>query len=244
MKRNLGRMSNPRKPVYSEMGYCPICSRALPDGSTTEHVALGERPSKRFCFRKEFGHDANCDRIARGLRANPKRDGTPTRGEKRKDKYKDHLRALRERGAKAADELNKLLGRGAHRSHAEPALKAPTTQTQLEHPGHYAAEESSDQKFAKEQLSQVEALMTDVRSQMKDLGDEDEALADELSDQLIKLGSQRKALQERAKGAVMTNPRRRNPRYASPSRYRKMNSAAKARYRRALRQLRSTVHSI
>lgn len=216
-------------------------SRMMDRHETWDPNAKNRRRKKwRSAHRRTYKH------LAAHYRRNPKRDGTPTRGEVRAGRYKDHLRALRERGAKAADELNKLLGRGAHRPHAEPALKAPTTQTQLEHPGHYAAEESSDQKFAKEQLSQVESLMTDVRSQMKDLTDADEALADELSGQLIKLGAQRRALQERAKGApAMSNPRRgRNPRYTSPARYRKMNTAAKARYRRALRLLRSTVHSI
>lgn len=209
--------------------------------SMPHELKNGERDRKRMHKRR---------RHYPRYRRNPKRDGSPTRGEKRKDKYKDYLRSLRERGDKAAAELNKLLGRGVHKAHAEPALKAATTETQLEHPGHYAAEQTSDQKFAQESLSQVEALMADVRSQMQELGDDDEALADELSDQLVKLGDQRRALQARVKGTpAMSNPGRRygrgrNPRYTSPARYRRMSTDQRRRYREALRRLRATVRSL
>ncbi len=176
-------------------------------------------------------------------RSNPKRDGTPTRGELRKDKYKDHLRKLRERGQAAADELNKLLGRGVHKPRGEAVLSAPATETQLAHPGHFAASQSDDQRAAEIALGDVEAAMKDVREQMNST--EDEAIGEELSTQLIKLGQQRKALQERARGgAAMSNPRRRNPRYASPARYARMSTAQRARYRNALRRLRMTVRGL
>lgn len=174
---------------------------------------------------------------------NPKRDGTPTRGEKRKEKYKDYLRSIRAKGEKASAELNKLLGRGVHKPHGEAVLKAPRTDTQEAHPGHYAAELTSDQKFAQESASQIEATMADIRSQMRELEDDDEQLADELSDRLIKLGDQKRALLAKVSAPVATNPRRRNPRYTSPARYRRMSTAQRKRYREALRQLRYTVHS-
>jgi hypothetical protein len=222
------------------MAICPHCNRPRADGSSIEHAAEGERLNKRLCYRSEFGHDRNCTSIARRSRSNPKRDGSPTRGEMRKDKYKDRLRQIRDRGQKAADELNKLLGRGAAASvgHAEPALRAPKTDTQLAHPGHFAAEESSEQKFAREQIANINALMGDLRDQLRELGD-DESLADGLSEQLVKLGKQKKALQDVA-GQVMTNPRR----YTSPARYRRMSVAQRARYRNALRMLRSSIRSL
>ncbi len=171
---------------------------------------------------------------------NPKRDGTPTRGERRTDKYKDHLRALRDRGQKAADALNKLLGRGAAApvGHAEPVFKAPKTETQEAHPGHYAPELSSEQKVMREQLASVNALMADIRDQLREIGD-DETLADGLSEQLIKLGKQRKALMDLAAPAL-TNPRRR----AGMFRLRHFHPARIAAYRRALRELRQAVRSI
>lgn len=173
-------------------------------------------------------------------RSNPKRDGTPTRGERRGDKYKDHLRKIRERGQKAAEELNKLLGResAAPVGHAEPAFKAPKTETQEAHPGHYAAELSSEQKAMREQLASVNALMGDIRDQLRDIGD-DETLADGLSEQLIKLGKQRKALMDLATPA-QTNPRRR----AGMFRLRRFHPARIAAYRRALRELRNAVRSL
>ncbi len=210
------------------------------------------RKSRRVRFdRYEGVHNFHGRRIERarhkasrhGRRLNPKRDGTPTRGELRKDKYKDHLRKLRERGQAAADELNKLLGRGVHKPRGEAVLEAPTTETQLAHPGHFAASQSDDQRAAEIALGDVEAAMKDIRAQMQEV--EDEAIGEELSTQLIKLGQQRKALQERARGgAAMSNPRRRNPRYASPARYARMSHAQRARYRNALRRLRMTVRGL
>ncbi len=168
-------------------------------------------------------------------RRNPKRDGTATRGEKRQSKYKDHLRAIRERGQKAADELNRLLGRGVHKAASEPMLRAEKTPTQEAHPAHYAPEESSDQKYARQQLANVNALMADLRDQLRDIGD-DEALADGISEQLVKLGKQRKALMDVAQ-PVMSNPRRRSSR-------RRLHPSGKARYATALKRLRSAVRSL
>ncbi len=231
---NPGRTSTDRF-YRGEREICEICGRPRPGASAIAHVELGERMDKTLCYSRDF-----TDRRCLGASRNPKRDGTPTRGEKRKDKYKDRLREIRDRGQKAADELNRLLGRGAAApvGHAEPALKAPRTETQLAHPGHFAAEESSEQKFAREQIANINALMADLRDQLRELGD-DESLADGLSEQLVKLGKQKKALQDIA-GQVMTNPRR----YTSPARYRRMSMPQRARYREALRRLRSSIRSL
>lgn len=48
--------------------------------------------------------------------------------------------------------------------------------------------------------------MADVRDQLRGLGDDDEALADELTAQLVKLGKQKTTLRGTL---VATNPRRR-----------------------------------
>ncbi len=177
-------------------------------------------------------------RMKRAAR-NPKRDGTPTRGERRGDKYKDHLRKIREKGQKAAIELNKLLGRGAAASvgHAEPSFKAPRTETQEAHPGHYAPELTSEQRAMREQLANVNALMGDIRDQLQALGD-DETLADGLSEQLIKLGKQRKMLMEAAT-PVATNPRRRGT-----LRFRRYHPARIAAYRRIIREMSKAVRSL
>lgn len=218
---------------------CPICGRPQADASSIAHAELGESLNKRLCYRSEF-QDKRCTSTAG--RRNPKRDGTPTRGEKRQGRFKDHLRTLRDRGQKAAIELNKLLGRAAPRGHEEPVLKAPQTETQLAHPGHYAAEESADQKYIREQLANVNALMADIREQLRDIGD-DETLADGLTEQLVKLGKQRTALTAMVgSGAApaMTNPR---PSRRGRFRFRRFHPAHKAAYRRALRELRAALRS-
>jgi chromosome segregation ATPase len=162
------------------------------------------------------------------LGVNPTRTGEPTRGEKRKTKFLDHLRALRERGKKAEQELKRLTGRG--RDTSAPVLTADKTETQLAHPGHYAAELTADQQFLKAQVDEIDRTMADVRDQIRGLGDADEALADELSDQLVKLAKQRAALKA---PIVATNPRRRCV----------LGSRGKRAYSRALRRWCHTLRS-
>ena len=152
---------------------------------------------------------------------NPTRMGAPTRGEMRKVKFLDYLRAVREKGKKAEMQLKRLTGKG--KIDLPPALRADKTETQLEHPGHYAAELTADQKFLRARIDEIEGTMADIREQMRDLGDDDEALADELTAQLVKLGRQKAALRE---PAVATNPRRR----------RVLGSLRKRAYTQALRQ--------
>lgn len=152
---------------------------------------------------------------------NPTRTGAPTRGEMRKVKFLDYLRSVREKGKKAEMQLKRLTGKG--KIDLPPVLRADKTETQLEHPGHYAAELTSDQKFKQARIDEIENTMADIREQMRGLGDDDETLADELTAQLMKLGKQKAALRE---PAVATNPRRR----------RVLGSLQKRAYTRALRQ--------
>ncbi len=153
--------------------------------------------------------------------SNPTRTGEPTRGEKRKGKFLDHLRALRERGKAAEQELKRLTGRG--RDTSAPVLVSDKTETQLAHPGHYAAELTADQQFIKAQIDEIDHTMADVRDQIRGLSDADEDLADELSAQLVKLGKQKAALKT---PLVATNPRRRCV----------LGSQGKRAYGRALRR--------
>jgi hypothetical protein len=142
-------------------------------------------------------------------RSNPKRDGSPTRGELRKKKYLDHLRSLKERGDRAHKEVLKAIGRKVGQedgTFTEPALKAPVTATQLEHPGHFADSPSASQQSAMDNLMAVEEEMADIRQQMEGLEDDDEALAESLSEKLTKLGAKRKSLQAQAKEPAATNP--------------------------------------
>lgn len=173
-------------------------------------------------------------------RSNPKHDGTATRGETRMAKYLDHLRKVRERGLNARAELKRLTGKGRV-DHSEPVLKAEKTETQLAHPGHYAPELSSDEKFIQAQVEEIDGTMADVRDRLKHLdtdSDEDEALAQELSAELVSLNKQKKELLA-TKGTtaiVATNPggRRRVRRGRRPLRG---GRAGKRAYARALRRL-------
>jgi hypothetical protein len=164
------------------------------------------------------------------LRMNPKRDGTPTRGERRASKYKDHLRSIRERGQKAGQELRRLLGRST-----TPVLTAEKTETQLAHPPHYAADMSTDQRYAQEQIGRLDAILADLREQMRALPDDDasEELAEGLSAEIAKVAGQRKALMDTSGLQPARNPGR-----PSHSRRRRnqvrWNPAAKVAYRRAL----------
>lgn len=173
-------------------------------------------------------------------RANPKHDGSATRGEARMAKYLDHLRKVRERGLNARAELKRLTGKGRV-DHAEPVLKAEKTETQLSHPGHYAPEVSSDDKFINAQVEEIDGTMADIRDRLKHLdtdSDDDEALAQELSAELVSLNNQKKALNA-TKGkttVVATNPggRRRVSRGRCPLRG---GRAGKKAYAKALRRL-------
>jgi hypothetical protein len=195
--------------------------RAMPDGPKAGYYA----DEVNYCSNE-------LAKRKRSSQRNPKADGSPTRGELRKVKFHDHLRAIREKGKAAEKELKRLTGYG--RSTGEPVLKAEKTETQEAHPGHYAPALSEEAKFAQGQVENIDRLMAEIRDQMKDLTDDDEALADELSDKLIALGAQKKALKE---AVTATNPRRRGPCFTGGRR-------SMHQYAGALRDLAAAVHRL
>ena len=178
-------------------------------------------------------------RKPRRNRSNPKRDGTPTRGELRQGKYLEHLRRLAKAGQDAHSQLLRLQGRGGSSNdmHQEPALKAPKTETQTAHPGHYApaADESSEARHIKQSLHDIQVLTDDYKSQLVELGDSDDntAEAEVVQNEIIKLAQRAKKLKTKAAelGLVMSNPgrhrRRSNPGYYK----RRRNSPRRSYYR-------------
>ena len=132
---------------------------------------------------------------------NPKRDGSPTRGEMRKSKHVDYLRSIRQRGRDAEASIKRLTGRGR----GEVVLRAEKTETQEAHPGHYATAPAPENTQRLAAIEAVEREMAAIRDQMQDLEDDDEALADQLSERLVDLSEKRKRLRE---GLVATNPGR------------------------------------
>jgi hypothetical protein len=201
---------------------------------------------------------------ASGATPAPSGPPSPTRGEKRKVKYADYLRQLHKRGQEAHKELLAMLGRGAGPAsheivHEAPALKAEKTETQKEHPAHFApaAEISSEQRFIQDRLAEIKILADDYQSQIEALGDSDDnaAEAEMMMEELTKLGKQRKALKEKAAtlGLVLTNPGRgarsgrrgrRNPGRRMVRRGRRINPAAARRYTKALHRLGQALQSL
>jgi hypothetical protein len=193
-----------------------------------EMYGRARRRSRYRQWRTYLGMDQHPHRTY-AARRNPKRDGTPTRGERKAGRYKDHLRAIRQRGEHAAQELRRLLGR----STGPAVLTAEKTETQRAHPGHYAPEMSSDQRFVQEQVGRIDATMAEVRDRIRGLGDADEELADQLSGQMAALAKQRKAL---LAGSGLTEGARSNPGRSPRARRHapRFRPAARVSYRRAL----------
>ena len=118
-------------------------------------------------------------------------------------------------------------------------LTAEKTETQLAHPGHYAADMTTDQRYAQEQIGRLDAILADLRGQMRELPDDDasEALAEGLSAEIAKVAGQRKALMETSGLQPARNPGRSSRSHGRSGRRRKQvrwNPAAKVAYRRAL----------
>jgi hypothetical protein len=199
--------------------------RRSPAVTRRRAVQIKRLKVKLAWLRKEYRKVQAFIRAGRSRR-NPKRDGSPTRGELRQGKYQEYLRQLAKAGQAAHAQLLRLQGRGgsANEPHPEPALKAPKTETQTAHPGHYApaaAEgEPGEARIIRQGLEDMRVLRNDFMAQLKELGDSDEnaAEAEAIQSELIDLAKKERKLKAKAAevGLVMTNPgrrRRSNPGY-------------------------------
>jgi hypothetical protein len=174
---------------------------------------LAERHNPRRSSRRSFRH-----------RRNPKRDGTPTRGELRKVKYVQHLKVIAEKGQEARGRIAALTGALPKPesgiflplgkrvlAHAEsgprhddiPQQAPPVVATAPAHP---------EARNILSRISDIDALLKDYKDQLRELGHSDEVESEVgvIHGEIEKFARQKKALRERLEGlAVATNPRRR-----------------------------------
>jgi hypothetical protein len=157
-------------------------------------------------------------------RRNPKRDGTPTRGEKRAVKREAWLRTVVQRGKDAEAILSRVKSApvtslAAVKEHVPEALKvieqaAPVAVAEAA-PAIAAAVEHQEAAYLKSRISDLNELIADLERDIEkaDAAGED-AEAEDLMEQKVKLVRQKKALKDKADGLgiTLTNPgRRRNP---------------------------------
>jgi hypothetical protein len=197
------------EPDYS--GYVPRRRRRNP---------LGCRMSKQSMFH-ELKHHASRyrpqkQRVAivlstlRKCGRNPKRDGTPTRGELRKGKKSEYLKLIMQRGKDAEAIL--------HRIHAVPAASKAAVAELLpqvsvavaETPKVVAAVEHAEARFLRSRIDELGILHADLLEQIRDLGDDDVAADDAaaLMEQAAKIAKQRGLIRAKAQSlGIQTNPR-------------------------------------
>jgi len=231
-----------------------------PDDSRTwaADAQRAQRVIDRF-FRKH-------PRMVRAL--NPKRDGTPTRGEKRAVKYVEHLRTVMAASenarleyqrltgavAKVGSEIHKPIGpralKHAAKAHTE-AWEAEHEAALTHHTGQLSAPsvaavvaEHPELKFVTSQLSDLDSAIEHFKSEIRDLPKDDLSEDEEarLQEEIAKLARQKKKLREKLldiQPAVATNPRRRSRRL-HPRAILHIKRAG-ARCSHALRSLRSAL---
>lgn len=152
---------------------------------------------------------------------NPKRDGSMTRGEKRLAKHADWLREIADRGRKAAMMLKSLktvpaASHVAAAEHAAEKLSEAAIERAMDGEPKAVAKveqvvEHAEAKVIRQRLEDLRILVEDLDTQIKEAeAMNDEALAEELMEQKVKVAKQRTALKQKADGlAIQTNPRRR-----------------------------------
>lgn len=168
------------------------------------------------------------DQARRGR--NPKRDGTPTRGEVRRTKYLTHLDSLIQRAeeTKAKLKLIKKTPIGAttpHHYESHPALKTEIREEAMrETTGERAvpaviasaAVESKVMSQAMHDLNEAHAYLLQKLRELGEEGPDDEIA--EIQDQIGDIAKQKRKLRAEAAEPVASNPRRRNPYGRNPSR--------------------------
>ncbi len=155
---------------------------------------------------------------------NPKRDGSMTKGEKRLQKHAEWLREIAERGRKATAMLKGMrtvpaASHVAAAEHAADKLNSATIEKAMEGVPAAVAKvetvvEHAEAAFIKSRIHDISELISDLERDIEkaDAAGED-AEAEELMDQKIKLAKQRTDLKAKATGlGIQMNPRPRSRR--------------------------------
>lgn len=180
--------------------------------------------------RRRKAHVRSYDRWIRKARKNPKRDGSPTRGEKRRAKYLLYLKSLQQTGADATkrialltSEVSRTVGPRAIK-HVEKLPQAEYLERRMQD-DEVATEQApaedkpvpTEAKFVQSRIRDIDALIKDAQEELKSFdldSDADADLAGEVQDRIAKLAKQKRTLTDKLADvmATQTNPRRRGGR--------------------------------
>lgn len=148
-------------------------------------------------------------------RSNPKRDGTPTRGELRKVKKSTYLKTIMQRGKDAEAILNRIHAVPAASKAAIQELAPAVAVMEAPTPAVVAQVEHAEAKFLRSRIDELGVLHADLVQQIESLGDDDMSADDAamLQEQAVKIAKQRGLMRAKAKSlGIQTNPGpRRNP---------------------------------
>jgi hypothetical protein len=182
-------------------------------------------------------------------RRNPKRDGTATRGEKRAVKREAWLRTVMQRGKDAEAILHRVKSvpasaPAAVKEHVpEAAREAATAAVAVIEQQIAPAVEHAEAAMIRSRVQDLNELIADLERDIEkaDAAGED-AEAEDLMEQKVKLVRQKKVLKDKADGLgiSLTNPRRRNPGRGRSRRHVLVGLKA---YGRALNAYRSALRS-
>lgn len=200
-------------------------ARANPhrDGRPTKGEQRRARRTGRYDFEPDYGpvYGPRYGRRGRSRRnpgpsrRNPKRDGTPTRGELRKVKKSTYLKTIMQRGKDAEAILARIHAVPAASKAAVQELAPAVAVMEAPTPAVVAQVEHAEARFLRSRIDELSILHADLLEQIKDLGDDDVAADDAaaLMEQAAKIGKQRGLLKAKAQSlGIMTNPGpRRNP---------------------------------
>lgn len=190
--------------------------------------------------RRRKKHTRDYDRYMRRTkrnpaRRNPKRDGSPTRGEKRRVKHLIYLKSIQAKGQDAAariarltDEVARTKPKDAYTPVGPRATKRVEKLDDVEYqerrlepeqaaPVATSAPEPVEAKFLRSRLQDLDVLLKGAQDELKDLdqdSDLDAQAVSEVHDQIAKIAKQKKVLQDKlaALAVTQTNPRRRGSR--------------------------------
>jgi hypothetical protein len=196
-------------------------------------------------------------------RTNPKRDGSPTRGEKRRVKYLAYLKTLQAKGQDAAAAIARLTSevaktkpkdayapvgpRATKRVERMPAAeyfeKRIQAEDVLDTPQAPAEDrpEPTEARLIRSRLADIEALVKDAQLELQDFdleSDADAEMACEVQERIATLNKQRRTLEAKLDDvlATQTNPRRRVARGIV-----RVRRSTLARLDRSLRALRKSI---
>lgn len=147
-------------------------------------------------------------RHLRGQR-NPKRDGTPTRGELRKVKKSTYLKTIMQRGKDAEAILARIHAVPAASKAAIQELAPAVAVMEAPTPAVVAQVEHAEAKFLRSRIDELGVLHADLLSQIAELGDDDLSADDAsmMQEQAVKIAKQRGLLRAKAKSlGIQTNP--------------------------------------